>query len=72
MVVVWDELATIMSSTYTSIKIVRSFLCKKKKKREVSPFEGENPNCYNFILSLEYHALGVCFKPYIALSSLHT
>jgi hypothetical protein len=70
MVAVWEELATMMLSTYTRINMVTSLLLRKK--REVSRLEGVKLSYCNFILSLEYHALGAYFNPYIALSSLLT
>jgi hypothetical protein len=50
-----------MPSTYTRTKIVASLLFLKNS--DVSVFYGVKPSICNFVLNLEYQALGAYFRP---------
>jgi hypothetical protein len=63
-----EELVTIMSSTYMRRNIVIPSLLKRNK--DVSALDGMKPIEWSLALRREYHALGACFTPYRALSSL--
>jgi hypothetical protein len=38
--------------------------------KDESDLEGTNPSSHDLVLNFEYHTLGACFNPYIALSNL--
>jgi hypothetical protein len=63
-----EELVTIMSSTYMRRNIVIPSLLNRNK--DVSALDGTKPIVWSLALRREHHALGACFNPYRALSSL--
>jgi hypothetical protein len=56
-----EELATMMSSTYTNMYIVCPFL--RKSNKSVFALDGLNPRLCNFVLNRECQAHGACLIP---------